>query len=85
MPTAVPITAAPPPIAARAAQDPIHQIAILAVAAFVIGFVGFLALGLPISISAPAGAPPAVAVAQPADESLTASPTSDDWNRPKKI
>jgi hypothetical protein len=88
MPTAVPITATPlttPPTPARTAPDPIRQIAVLAIAAFVIGFVGFLALGLPIPSTASTSEPPAVAVAQPADESLAASPASDDWNLPKKI
>jgi hypothetical protein len=88
MPTAVPITATPlqaPPIPARAAHDPIRQLVVLATAAFAIGFVGFLALGRPMAVAVVASEPPAAAVAQPADESLAASPASDDWNLPKKI
>ena len=88
MPTAVPITAAPlqaPPVPARAAQEPMRQLVVLAIAAFAIGFVGFLAMGRPMAVAMASAEPPAAVAAQPADESLVASPTSDDWNLPKKI
>jgi len=96
MPTAVPVTVTPqgassgaPPraMATRAPAEPMRQIVVLALAAFVIGFVGFMALGRPLAIAATSAADPqpAAVVIQPADESLAASPASDDWNLPKRI
>jgi hypothetical protein len=85
MPTAVPITLTPLGTAPAHAPDPIRQVAVLVVAAFAIGFVGFMALGNPLPTSPSLAAVPPSVVIQPADESLAASPASDDWNLPKKI
>ncbi|HEY0435858.1 MAG TPA: hypothetical protein VGC92_04415 [Phenylobacterium sp.] len=90
MPTAVPITVSPTPRAALRGGDPaaglVRRILVLAAASFVIGFVGFLALGVgqPINAAAPEQT---AAVSEPAADSpsTVAMPTSDDWNIPKKI
>ena len=86
MPTAVPITAKPlRALPVRAPDRPIRQFAVLALAAFAIGFVSFVALGRPLAVAAEAADPPAVVVVQPADEPRAMSPASEDWNLPKRI
>ena len=86
MQTAVPITATPLRAQPVRATDPKRQFAVLALAAFAIGFVGFVALGRPLAVAAEAANPPsAVVVIQPADEPRAAMPASDDWNLPKRI
>ncbi len=90
MPTSVPITLTPLNASLgpspRAADRPMRQIAVLVIAAFAIGFVGFVALGRPLAVVSAAAEPPTPnVIVQPADESLAVSPASDDWNLPKRI
>ena len=68
--TAVPVTPA------RAARDLLRPFVLMAVVAFVLGFLGYVAL------TPPPGAPEA-ATASPLPEA--AATTSDDWNLPKHI
>ena len=68
--------------------DVIRPFAILAVAAFVLGFTACLALGGPILAPSAAADQPAVAAEPAADADVAApaaSTASDDWNLPKKI
>ena len=60
----------------------IRPYAILAVAAFVLGFAGYLAMDRPAMAAAAAASPPSV-VAEPAAGAEGAA--ADDWNLPKKI
>jgi hypothetical protein len=63
--------------------DVIRPYAILAVAAFVLGFASYVALDRPALASAVVPSPPATFAVEPA-AGATASAT-DDWNIPKKI
>ena len=94
MPTAVPVTgqisaARPSNVQVRRAEPAglARTIAILAVASFVIGFVGFLAMNG--AAFAPPAAQQTAALAGPADAppapAPAAMPASDDWNLPKAI
>ena len=91
MPTAVPITAGlSADLQARRAEPAglARTIAILAVASFVIGFVGFLAMNGAV-FTPPLGAQQTAALAEPAvvapAPAPAAMPASDDWNLPKAI
>jgi hypothetical protein len=57
----------------------VRPFVLLAVVAFLVGFLGYLALGRQELVSTAQGA--TAAVASPA----VASPASDDWNLPKHI
>ena len=90
MPTAVPITDSPLLAAPSRDADPaagmVRRILILAAASFVIGFVGFVALGVGQPLSPP-GPEQTAAISEPATNgpAQAAMPTSDDWNLPKRI
>jgi hypothetical protein len=71
--TAVPVT---PPASVRHALRPF---VLLAVIAFVLGFLGYVTLGGPIA------APSNAVAAAPLTEPAAAGPASDDWNLPKHI
>jgi hypothetical protein len=66
--------------------DVIRPVAILAVAAFVLGFTAYLALGGQM-LAPPAPADQPAMVAEPAAEAAApaARPDADDWNLPKRI
>ena len=71
--TAVPVTPHESPLRVRA-----RPLALVAVVAFVIGFLAYVAVGRPL----PAQDEAAAAVSA---EPALASPASDDWNLPKHI
>lgn len=71
--TAVPVT--PPDAGVRAALRPF---VLLAAVAFVLGFLGYVALARSVAVTSDTAA--AAALSEPA-----ASPASDDWNLPKHI
>ena len=73
-------------MSASPADDVIRPFAIMAVAAFLLGFTAYLALGGPALASQAAADQPAVA-AEPAAEAAApaARPAADDWNLPKRI
>ena len=69
------------PVAPREASfhELLRPLVLLAVVAFVVGFLGYLALGRPALASSQEAA--AAVAAEPA----LAGPASDDWNLPKHI
>jgi hypothetical protein len=71
--TAVPVT---PPATVR---DALRPFVLLAVVAFVLGFLGY------VTLSGPVAAPSDTVAAAPLADPATAGPPSDDWNLPKHI